>query len=451
MGETVVSIMGSADKPGLVAYLDSYSEHPNALDYLPLVLDASRMPALDTSDNVTAYGTVVREALSSHPAIAHELIGAFGLNQVEHLALKFLIKAPDAERFRWETLYSGPPAARFLAISDMCTISRVTPARVGSGLRAFTYPLRMVAFLSAAGVKAEAEFGKITGQIVAAEANNWPLECTVYIGEQQLLDKCRMRIASGDLQGKGITVEPIPTSATEITNFLRSAPIQFLHFFCHGMERAGVQGLLLATISDHDRNEANGNAAASSIFLSADALSDALALNASVWITVLNSCSGAAVIRQLYSMALNVARKGCPYTVGMAEPIDTDAATAFSESFYRELFAILKSSLANGADSPVQLDLSSAVIAARKVIHDHCSVDAFGRWLLPLLYERVQQPLLVQALAPAMAKRIQDIARSLRSMPSDTPMEVREQVLLILDKAPAVPAKLRPNLYGAFA
>jgi hypothetical protein len=37
----------------------------------------------------------------------------------------------------------------------------VTPAKVGPGLRSFVYPLRMAAFLSAAGVKAEPELEKI--------------------------------------------------------------------------------------------------------------------------------------------------------------------------------------------------------------------------------------------------------------------------------------------------
>jgi len=63
-----------------------------------------------------------------------------------------------------------------------------------------------------------------------------------------------------------------------------------------------VQGLSLATINDHDKNDINNNAAAASIFLSADALSEALALNTSIWMTVLNSCSGAEVIKHLHSM-----------------------------------------------------------------------------------------------------------------------------------------------------
>jgi hypothetical protein len=458
MRETVVSIQGAADKRSLLVYLDSPSTHDDASDIIPLLLEAGKMPPLDTSDNVTAYGTMVLDALSGHPAIKQELGQMFGIVEPERLALKFLIRTPVGERLRWEALHSGPPKTRFLAITDMCTISRVTLTNVSAGLRAFTWPLRMVAFLSAAGVRAEAEFEKIWPQIVAAREQEpkLQLECTVYIGEQELLERCEKRISEGDLKDKGITVKPIPGTAAEIGTLLRDTPIQFLHFFCHGIERAGVQGLSLATINDHDKNEANGNSAASSIFLSVDALSNALALNPNVWITVLNSCSGAdaSVVRQLYSMALTVTKKGCPYTVGMAEPIDTVAATTFSEAFYGELFGIVKQGLAGeAADAPLALDLSPAVISPRKIIHERCCNepgDSFGRWLLPLLYERTLRPLVVQRLEPAMAKRIQDIARQLRVQPQDTPTAVRDKILEILDDEPVVPEKFRPDRYGAF-
>jgi hypothetical protein len=225
-----------------------------------------------------------------------------------------------------------------------------------------------------------------------------------------------------------------------------------VHFFCHGVECLGVQGLSLATINDHDVNEATGNADASSIFLSVTALSEAVKLNSSIWVTVLNSCSGGMPIRQLFSMALDVAKKGCPYTVGMAEPIDTDAATRFSEAFYGELFRIVKSRLPAGVTGAVEMDLAPAVIPARKIIHDHCNVtqNNFGRWLLPLLYEAAEQPLVVLSLPPELAGRIQDVARSLRQMNPDTPLVVRDQILALLDKPPPVPAEFRPNRFGEF-
>jgi hypothetical protein len=76
---------------------------------------------------------------------------------------------------------------------------------------------------------------------------------------------------------------------------------------------------------------------------------------------------------------------------------------------------------------------------------------AFGRWLLPLLYQRLKQPLLVQSIPSAMAQRIEDVARTLRAMSSDTPTDLRDQILAILDKEPAVLAGLRPDRYGNFA
>lgn len=457
MSETVVAIMGQLGGAGMVAYLDSQTNHPDPDALCPLALNPKLLPPLDTSINVTAYGTEVRKALVTHPAIAYELVGIFGRQLPERSTLRFLIRSPYAERFRWEALCDE--ARRFMAVSDTCVISRVTPARAGPGLRSFTYPLRMMAFLSAAGIEAKTEFNKIRSQILAARANGLEIECTVYLGEQALLDDVQKKIAKGDAIYQGIAAEPIPPTAVEIGTLLKSAPIQFLHFLCHGIERAGVQGLSLATISDHDKNEINDNAAAASIFLTSDALSEALALNNSIWITVLNSCSGAEVARQLHSMALNAAAKGCPYTIGMAEPIKSDDASAFSEAFYGELFAIVRRSLKEGAaDAPLMLDLSPAVIPARKALHEQCSKlqpDAFGRWLLPLLYQRIQQPLFVKTVDPktvdpAIASRIQKIARTLQVLPSDTPTEVRDQLLAILDKAPAVPPNLRPNRYGTF-
>jgi hypothetical protein len=41
---------------------------------------------------------------------------------------------------------------------------QVTPAKVGPGLRSFVYPLRMAAFLSAAGVKAEPELERFANR-----------------------------------------------------------------------------------------------------------------------------------------------------------------------------------------------------------------------------------------------------------------------------------------------
>jgi hypothetical protein len=451
MRDTIVSIIGGGNEDMIVC-LESQSNHPDALEFRTFGLNAGAMPPLDTEKNVTAYGAAVHKALSDHPAIEAELTNMFGQQAPQRMALRFLIKAPDAERFRWEAIHGGAEP-RFLAMSELCTVSRLAPARIGSTLRAFTCPLRMFAFLSAAGINAGDEMEAICDKVVESKQNGLEIACTVFLAEQALLDEYRKKTTAGPLHNTGITIEQMPTTATEIANLLRDAPVQFVHFFCHGVERLGVQGLSIATTNDHDLNSANGNAASSSIFLSVTALSEALALNSSVWVTVFNSCSGAEALRQLFSMALTVARKGCPYAVGMAEPIDTEAATTFTRAFYGELFRIVGSKLPPGAAAgPVMFDLAPAVIPARRIIHDHCCAmpGSFGRWLLPMLYEASQQLLLALQLPADVASRVLAIARTLRRMEPETPDEVRDQIVALLDNPPAVPAQFRPNRLGQF-
>jgi hypothetical protein len=138
----------------------------------------------------------------------------------------------------------------------------------------------------------------------------------------------------------------------------------------------------------------------------------------------------------------------------MPEPIDTDAATTFTRAFYGELFRIVRSKLTTPgpAAGPVTFDLAPAVIQARRIIHDHCCAmpGSFGRWLLPLLYEASQQPPLALQLPADVASRVLAIARTLRRMEPDTPNEVRDQIVALLDKPPAVPAQFRRNRFGQF-
>jgi hypothetical protein len=113
---------------------------------------------------VASEATIVGCArrLESHPAIRHDFVNIFGNVLPNRSMLKFLIKNANAERLRWEALCEAP--GRFMAVSDTCVISRVTPAKVGPGLRSFVYPLRMAAFLSAAGVKAEPELERFANR-----------------------------------------------------------------------------------------------------------------------------------------------------------------------------------------------------------------------------------------------------------------------------------------------
>ena len=132
----------------------------------------------------------------------------FGLPAPERLALRFLIKTLDAERFRWETIHSGPPDTRFLAISDLCTVTRLAPTKIESALRGFTYPLRMIAFLSAAGIKAEAEMQKICERICRASICDRPRDRRCIWPRRHRLG--RVRVGAGAASHVGVDADSFP-------------------------------------------------------------------------------------------------------------------------------------------------------------------------------------------------------------------------------------------------
>nr|WP_246352606.1 CHAT domain-containing protein [Sphingomonas xinjiangensis] len=223
-------------------------------------------------------------------------------------------------------------------------------------------------------------------------------------------------------------------------------PAELLHFFCHGVIRGGSQLLEFGSINDYDIG-----ADAGSIHLSIERLREILVKGGTTWLTVLNSCSGAQAMPRLYSMASALTGKGSPITIGMAEPILNNDATLFAKSFYARAFEVLARALAglpNG--SMTAIDLGPAVGHARAALHaayDQGPSDAFGRWCLPILYQR-SAPLRVARIQQEMAQRIEEIAKALRGMSADTPGLLRDQILALLDGQPAVPAALRPDRYG---
>ncbi|WP_375778889.1 CHAT domain-containing protein [Bradyrhizobium sp. ma5] len=411
-------------------------EYPDALTWQPLTLDP--LPPLDTVANVEAYGTKIHSELANHPAINAELTQIFGAPA--NALLKFFISIPG-ERYRWETLCALAPR-QFLA--HQCAVSRLASMNDNaSDARTFAGLIRMAAFLSPAGISAANEYASISAQVAAARAAGLEVECTIYLGDQELLEPP----AAG--WPAGIKVAPIPGDVQAMDRLLVEKPVEILHFFCHGFVTVGVQNLEFANINDTDIAAKSG-----SVVVSLERLNQILMLTKTTWLTVLNCCSGGKVVERLHSMARILTKRGSPVTIGMAEPIsDTDAST-FSAAFYEKLFAVMWAALGRATpNSLVLLDCASAVIEARRRVHNKYMVappDAFGRWTLPLLYER-GAPLvvkLVQPIDPLMKQRVDTVAEALRTLPPTTPAEIRQNILMLLDAAPAVPLEFRPNAFG---
>lgn len=417
-------------------------EYPDALTFQPLTLDLATLPPLDTVTNVEAYGTKIRSELASHPAIKAELTQIFGAPA--DALLKFFISLPAGEQYRWETLCESSPR-QFLA--HRCGVSRLASMNDNPpDVRTFSGLIRMAAFLSPAGISAANEFASISTQVAAARAAGLNVECAIYLGDQDLLEP-----PAGGWPA-GINVAPIPGDVEAMDRLLVETPVEILHFFCHGVATVGLQALEFANINDTDIAAKSG-----SVVVSLERLDQILMLTKTTWLTVLNCCSGGKVVERLHSMARTLTKRGSPVTIGMAEPIlDIDAST-FSAAFYEKLFAVMRAGLVGAAPNTlVMLDCASAVIEARRRVHNKYLVappDAFGRWTLPLLYQR-GAPLVVKpvppevTIDPEMKRRIDTVAGMLRVLPPTTPTQMREDILGLLDKDPKVPAEFRPNAFG---
>lgn len=442
MSSVIIAIQRSPIGDGLTARLFSApNNHPGGMDPSLLNLPAP-MPDCDTGDNVKAYGRALFAALSSHDAIGFEIRRVAMMPAPGADALQFRIETPLAERIRWETLCR--PETQFLAVAPGCRITRLISniATGGMGARTYTLPLKLMAFVSAIGISAKPELDEIIARVTAARGDGLDIVAKVYLGSQALLDEHRAAPTAG------FTFLPMPASADEMKAEIKCQEFQFLHLFGHGTNRAGVSSLEFATIVDTLTDAETG-----SVKLVIDELVSALEVQKSSWLTVLNSCSGAEAFPQLNSMAFKIAERGSPVAVGMNEPIDAADATQFTRTFYREVLRIVQDALSASGGEAASIDLSPAIVPVRQLFHQMYELappNAFGRWSLPVFYENPASLQVRNLVDQTMKARVDTVAMALRSLPTGTPDAARDEILALLDKAPAVPLALRPDRHGGF-
>ena len=417
-----------------------------SLDFTRFNKDWAGMPELTTPDGVRDYGIALTSALCSHQGVKRELDVFFDGVDQNVASLQFSIGTCDGERYRWETLYAKP---EFLAVRGTCNVKRIIPSgmNVMPAPRDYHGPIRMAAFLSPAGVPCQAEFDAITAAVREARARGLDIELAVFAGEQALLKGATAGIADGSLQH--VTVRPMPASTEALERLLKDEPVQLLHFFCHGHMQEGIRFLRFASLTDYMENAPNG-----SVDLSIDRLREIQSLNASVWMTVLNSCSGAQEAPGLYSMAATLARSASPVTIGMAEEIHAEDATMFAKVFYPAALAIInKETAGRQLLERVDIDFGPAVSEARRALYKagkDGDQAGFRRWCLPVMYQRQAALTVISTLDPSMMERIETVAKFLRMLPGDAPKTLRQEILDVLGKEPAVPPALWPNLFGSY-
>lgn len=420
-------------------------------EYEPL--DLPPLPEIDSRSAMQLYGNALARALRRHRAVDNVLDQCFDVYPPDAATLQFDMATSEAERYRWEALYEDP---RFLALNPACTMRRI----VSSGLAGVPPPcgydgsIRIVALLSPAMVKCEREFRALASAFAAA-CKAYPdagFELHAYVGEYDLFEQIQQEIADGLLPGVAVYLMPADTLALE--RALRDRAPQILHCFCHGVILDGVPILQFATRVDHELGEAEG-----SVPLSIARLDALQTMQGPTWLTVLNSCSGAAAIPRLNSMAATLTRSASAVTIGMAEQVHETDATLFSLNFYPgALHLIGKAVMAASAHVPEPLDLGPPLGDARSALNQAAELAAkegdernIGSWCLPVMYQRAAGLSLVRLPPPDQLARLKKVAEILRLLPANTPKELREQFRNLLDNDPKVDRALWPDLSGNYA
>lgn len=416
------------------------------------------LPPLGTRSDAETYGSRLNSSLRANAAIDAALsqicIGqGFGASS----ALLFDLPPLDANDYRWEAIHD--PTSGFAAIARNCRVARIKRSQQQQSPPVeMPETLRIMAFLSPAKVSAVKEFNALAVAIQTSINHGSNIEAMFLVGENALLNQAHPT---------WMKVDRIPALSSDFETVIRDFAPHILHFFCHGRAGGGGSGggpaaLELSTVNDWAIEADMGSA-----LLGIDRLGACL-VNGSTWLVVLNCCEGGASAPGAQSMAETlVSGNACAAAVGMVEAIDASDATVVTQAFYGELFRSVLHSLANPPVSGA-MDFTPAIAAAHQQFYQRCMQQElqqparFGRWAMPIMYLAAEElsfygprPAMVQASTTAMDQAMRDrvaiYARTLRSLPADTPANVREQILALCDNEPSIPIDLRPDLSGNFA
>lgn len=448
---TIVSIEQDAAGELIARLMKAEVNAPNAKDPVGIQTAPALLPAMDDPGKVKEYGQRLRDALKKHPAVSNALQYIFALPAGQSRTLCFDIVSQAGEQIRWEALCDDN--GDFVALNSQCRLGRIADevSTQDVGVRVFTAPLRIAAFLSAAARDATPEWQALVSAFDTARANGLPLEARIFLGQQELLDSANAEVAAG--KHPGVRVFPIPADDLGVEKALNDYSPHIVHLFCHGSAGYGTAYLELATIVDHAGGVPEG-----SVIVEINTLVVADGVRKS-WLVVLNCCDGATSDERLTSMAFRMVANGSvPAVIGMQEPIPAGDANVFCATLYPALFELLKGALNGGAGQPSVLDLTGAIVPARRAIRNRHKTDpdGFRNWTVPVLYLS-REPLQLQATMGAseaevtlMRERVGIVAGLLRQLPPSADMALRLQFLTVLDQPPAVPPSMRPDVMGEF-
>ncbi len=458
---TVVAIEPGFEETLLVK-VKSPIEIPDAEKWLPLECDPDSMPAWSLAGAVQAHGTILRQKLSTHPGVAAALQYVLSTPLLTRHPVYFQVQESGAERLRWETLWDDK--AQFLALDSRWPIARIADSalsRPSSAPCTFAPPLRVMALLSALGIKAERQWARLYEAVEEARRQGLDIELAAFVGEEGLLEAIEDGIEGGSVSG--VRVKALPRYGVQVAAAVETFKPHLLHFFCHGSAAFGAAQLEMATVTDWDLGT-------SSVRLGVNDLLPALR---DVWLVTLNCCEGGKSVGDVHSLAHTLVAGGVPAAVGMLEPIDAGDAHEFCGAFYAALFRSLQRLQDLAAGEELEIEWVDALFPPRAILSQaHPLPVDRPEWTLPVLYvrpgefrvsrdggarldddqvsaDRGQEDRPPPAGALEVLRQKAEVAAAiLRTLPPETPEEVRQQILDTTLRG--LPPSMRPDRNGNF-
>lgn len=348
------------------------------------------------NEAVLQAGKRLRDCLLGHvavgPALQASLAGSGTANGEVH-SIYLHLRSDYADQLPWETLCDQQ--GQFVALDEELALARMGGTLRSAPLeRTFAPPIRVMAFLSAAGIPAQPQWEALYGAITAS---NVPTELRVFVAEPELAGLIRSTPAHPNV---AVAVDFVPADL-DFATIVRSADQapHLMHFFCHGSTEDGPH-LQLATIADWELGH-------SSIVVEPGDFKRLPGRDRHLWLVTLNCCLGAAPGEQeAQSFARTlVSEQNVPAVLGMREAISASDAHVFCAAFYQALLGHLARSL-SAVDAAIEIEWARALYEPRRrLVLSHGNgtrlkaAASHKEWTLPTLYTQVQ-PFFLRRVSP---------------------------------------------------
>ena len=264
----------------------------------------------------------------------------------------FQILSPD-EELPWETIWRTPQ--NFFAYQVDSPVGRLISGSHNLSTRTLDQAaadqppvLRVLAVLTAQhnppyNISSDTEWDHLYDAKKGVEQNqHLEVELDVLVDDPNLENRIQ-RLLSRPADAKHGYVR-LFTAKQDLKDRIELFRPHLLHFFCHGAIQNGSPHLLLGTDSGQMIRVTDTDILASLNKIKHDA-----------WMCVLNCCQSGQSSASSRSFAKLLVGTRIPVVIGMAEPITTITAHAFTAAFYREVFDHIDSNIAawrNGTGSP---------------------------------------------------------------------------------------------------